>query len=430
MKRSLFSAGLLALACQAPAAPPAAILAAPAPAPTVPPVLRHADELARIDEKIAAVLARADAQPRGWLALEQAANLYLTRARLSGDYDDYARAEALVERAFAVAGDGVGPFFTRVGLDFTLHRLDRVARDLDTIAGFAIVSDEDRRTLVALRADLAFQQGRYTEAGRGFEQALAAHEDVNSLAHLALYRWKTGDFLAAEDLYHRALAKLRPGAGEPLAWLHLQLGLMDLERGRLDEALAHYHDGAAELGGYWLIDEHIAEILTLQGKTDEALAAYADILRRTDNPEFMDAVAAIHLAAGRTDEALRMITRAREIYEAQLRRFPEAAHGHALDHFLELGDDPARTLVIAEANHRTRPNAEAKISLARAYLEAGRVDAARTILAEALATPWNTADLHAAAAEVFVAAGDVAAADRARARALAIDPHVLDSPGR
>ena len=168
----------------------------------------------------------------------------------------------------------------------------------------------------------------------------------------------------------------------------------------------------------------------MQGRTDEAHAAYADIIRRTHSPEFMDATAALHLAAGRTGDAERLITKAGEIYEAQLLRFPQAANGHALDHFLEFGEDPARTLAIAEANHRTRPNAEAKISLARAYLEAGRVDAALAILAEALATPWNTTDLHAAAAEVYTAADDVTAADRARARARAIDPRVFDGPPR
>ena len=85
-----------------------------------------------------------------------------------------------------------------------------------------------------------------------------------------------------------------------------------------------------------------------------------------------------HLAAGRTEDAKRCIADARKIYEAQLLRFPEAAHDHALGHFLEFGDDPARTVMLAEANHRTRPNAEAKISLARAYLSAGRQGDATT----------------------------------------------------
>ena len=155
-------------------------------------------------------------------------------------------------------------------------------------------------------------------------------------------------------------------------------------------------------------------------------ALYADIIARTDNPEFMDAVAGIHRAAGRTEAAAPLIARADAIYEAQLLRFPEAAYGHALEHFLEFGADPKRTVTLAEANHRTRPNAEAKISLARAYLQAGRKDDARKAIDEALATPWNTADLHAVAAEVLTATGDAAAASEQRRLALAINPAVLD----
>jgi len=259
----------------------------------------------------------------------------------------------------------------------------------------------------------------------GFEAALAADRSLTNLARLAQYRWKTGDFEAAEALYRDALALLRGQPGEEAAWLNLMLGLMDLDRGRHDDALAHYHDAAAALRGYWLVDEHIAEILTLQGKTDEALTLYSDIIARTNNPEFMDAAAAIHQQAGRAAEAQALVARARAIYEAQLARYPEAAYGHALGHFLDFGDDPVRTVALAEANHRTRPNAEAKISLARAYLATSRIEPARTIIEEALATPWNTADLHATAAEIFTAAGDTARAAVERERALALDPGAL-----
>lgn len=391
-----------------------------APAPTK----QHADELARIDQEIAATTQRAEAHPQGWLVLERIAGLHLGRARLSGDYDDYAKAEAALERAFTVAGKDAGPHLTRIALNFTLHRLDRVAADLERVEKYAIKTPADRRALRELGAELAFQQGRYADARAGFEAALAAEpEDVTNLARMALLRWKTGDFAGAEDLYGQALGKRVEG--EPAAWLHLQLGLMDLERGRHDEALAHYRDAAARLSGYWLLDEHIAEILTLQGQTDAALALYADIIARTDNPEFMDAVAGIHRAAGRTEAAAPLIARADAIYEAQLLRFPEAAYGHALEHFLEFGD-PKRAVTLAEANHRTRPNAEAKISLARAYLQAGRKDDARKAIDEALATPWNTADLHAVAAEVLTATGDAAAASEQRRLALAINPAVLD----
>lgn len=384
-----------------------------------------AAELARLDDTIAAVLRRAEAQPKGWLVLDRAANLYLTRARLSGDYDDYERAESTLARAFALTGEGVGPVLTQVRLDFTLHRLDRAAAGLAQTEAWKLRTPADEQAIAGLRADLAFQRGRYADALAGFEAALAADRSLTNLARLAQYRWKTGDFAAAEPLYLEALGLLRGEGGEEAAWLNLMLGLMDLDRGRYADALVHYRDAERALSGYWLIDEHVAEILTLQGKTAEALALYQDIIARTNNPEFMDAVAAIHQEAGRTDEARAMISRARARYEAQLRRYPEAAYGHALEHFLEFGDDPARVVELAEANHRTRPNAEAKISLARAYLKAGRTDAARATIEEALATPWDTAELHATAAEVFAAADDPTRAASERERALALNPDAL-----
>ncbi len=408
-----------------PTAPPVVAKPAKPEVPAPAPVKQHSEELARIDAEIAAVQRRVDADPKGWVVLDRLAGLHLGRARLSGSYDDYAKAEAAVERAFTIAGAGAGPHLTRIALNFTLHRLDRVAADLERVEHYAVKTPADRRALRELGAELAFQQGRYTDARTGFEAALAAEPgDVTNMARMALLRWKTGDFAGAEDLYGQALAK-RVG-GEPEAWLHLQLGLMDLERGRHDAALAHYRDGAAVLAGYWLLDEHIAEILTLQGKTDEALALYTDIIARTDNPEFMDAVAGIHRAAGRSEAAAPLISRADAIYEAQLARFPEAAYGHALEHFLEFGADRARTVALAEANHHTRPNAEAKISLARAYLQAERKDDARKRIDEALATPWNTADLHATAAEVLAAVGDAAAASEQRRLALALNPAAFD----
>lgn len=402
----------------APVAAPAQPVEVAAPARTT----TYAAELAAVDEELAAVLRRAASSPSSWLALDKAAGLYLTRARLSGDYDDYARAEELVGRAFEVAGPGAGPSFTKIAVDFTLHRLDRVAEELQRVEGWAVKRSKDERALAAAHAELAFQRGDYPTALAGFEADLAAERTITSLSRLAQYRWKTGDFAGAEPLYREVIEQLRGEPGEQAAWLHLMLGLMDLDRGRLDDALGHYRDAEAALPGFWLIDEHIAEALALQGKTAEALALYEDIIRRTDNPEFMDAAAEIHRAAGREDEARALLARARTAYEAQLARYPEAAYGHALAHFLDFGEDPARAVELAEANHRTRPNAEAKISLARAYLKAGRTADARATIEAALATPWNTADLHATAAEIFAAAGDPTRAADERAKAVALDP--------
>ena len=98
----------------------------------------------------------------------------------------------------------------------------------------------------------------------------------------------------------------------------------------------------------------------------------------------------------------------------------------AVDHFLEFGEDPARTVALAEANHTLRPNAEAKEALALAYLGAGRAADARRVIEEALATPFVSASLHMAASEVYGALADTERADQQRALAVTINPHAAD----
>jgi tetratricopeptide (TPR) repeat protein len=190
-------------------------------------------------------------------------------------------------------------------------------------------------------------------------------------ARLGQSLWKSGDIDGAEREYRRALEMYHGRHAYPRAWIHLQLGLIDLDAGRLVEALAHYEDGAARFGGWWLIDEHIAEIHALQGQTAEAELRYRDLVERTGNPEFMDALANILAGTGRTDEADALIARARGIHEARLVRFPEAAYGHALDFYLEHEPGGPRTLDLARRNFELRPNAESRAQLERAIERAG-----------------------------------------------------------
>lgn len=428
----IFWAALGLVGCSQPAATPAPTIEAAKPGaakpgaakPEVPSpptgdAVRFEDELAAVDQRIAAHRARADAS-KGWLVLGSLAEDYLDRARLSGDYDDYAAAEEVLASAFARAPEGAGPFMSRAQLHFTLHRLDAATADLERAAARLMLSDREQAQLAGLRADVAFQRGDAAAALAGFEAALAAGRTPTALARMALYRWKTGDFEAADALYAEALERYDGEDHQPRAWFNLLRGLLDLDRGRDREALAHYRAAEAELAGYWLVEEHIAEIQGRLGEREAAIALYESLVERTQNPEFMDALAELLAEGGDKARAEQLHQRARAAYEGLLVRFPEAAAGHAIDHFLERGDQPARALELAQKNHAIRPNPDAKVLLARAYLAAGDAAQAEATIREALAGPWDFVDLHDAAAEVFAARGlaDAAADERAKARAL------------
>jgi tetratricopeptide (TPR) repeat protein len=377
--------------------------------------------LAELDAQIAKTQARAAADSKSWLVLEKLAGLYLRRAKLSGDYDDYGKAEQALADAFARAPAGTGPVLTRAQLNLSMHRLDRVEPDLDTMAAALLIDQPTQAVIAGMRGDLAMQRGNYPLAQQLLDEALALDRNTTSLSRKALWLWQTGEFEAAEAHYRDALALIVGDHPDTRAWVHLQLGLMDLDRGRLDDAFVHYRDAAGELSGWWLIDEHVAEIAALTGRNGQARTLYDSIVARTDKGEFMDALAELERSEGDEPGAQPWIERARARFEDELARWPEASYGHALGHFLAFGP-PARALELAEANHRLRPNAEAKRDLAQARLDVDDVAGAKTIIDEALATPVERADLLWLAASIHARAGDASKADHLRTQALAIDP--------
>jgi len=172
----------------------------------------------------------------------------------------------------------------------------------------------------------------------------------------------------------------------------------------VNEALDHYMDANEQLSGYYLVEEHIAEAWRRLGRTEEAYTLYLDIVTRTDAPEFMDALASIAATCGDLETSATWAREAATAYEADLRRFPRAATGHALRHYLEFGPVD-RAIELAESNHATRPNGEAKRLLAEAYHLGGRVGDATAIVDVALSEAWISADLLETAMLVYDQAG-------------------------
>jgi tetratricopeptide (TPR) repeat protein len=387
----------------------------------------YAEALAKSDEGVEYTLARAAKQGNSWMLVENVAQAYLQRARLTGDYDDYANAEREVERAFTI-NPGFGPYLTRARLNYTLHRLPAVDADLTHVREklFRTLGPEGWSGLFVFEGEVAFQRGQYDAARDKFDEAekLTPGSTDIALARANLL-WKTGDIAGAEKLMLEAEGKYHGRDAEPKAWYRLMLGLMDLDRGRWDEALVHYREAEQKLSGWWLVDEHIAEITRLLGRRDEAKTLYLDIVARTGNPEFMDALAEIAQEEGDEVAAKEWIGKADAAFAAQLARYPEAAYGHALGHYLAFGD-AVETLALADKNVALRPNGEAQTLLAQAQLKAGNTAAARKTIDAVLATAWRTAETWHTAHEVYVAAKDPEAADKAKREALAIDPHAFD----
>jgi tetratricopeptide (TPR) repeat protein len=356
--------------------------------------------------------------------LEMLALLYLERVELSDDYEDYARAEAALDTAVKHAPPGTGPLLARAQLNYTVHRLARAAADVDGADKWVIKSSADLKAIATFRANIAFHSGDYARARKGYEKDLEKNRSPAQAVALAQLEWKTGRIAKAVALFAKARAwAAETGPAKLRAWVALSEGIMELDRGRFQAALARFDEGLTFRPGFWVLQDHRAEALVGLGREAEALPIYLDLIARTQNPEFMDAAASIYDKRGDAASAQRLVREARVGYEKRLAKFPEATAGHALEFFLR--HDPAAALSLAELNARARPGGEAQVVLAEAYLRNGRLGDARRVVSGVLKSPWRTADLHVVAAEIFNALGERSRASQERKRALGLNPHAF-----
>ncbi len=362
-------------------------------------------EVVRVEQQIDSRRKRAR-KSESWLDWERVSLLEVEHARLTGDYTSYVRAQDALNEAFAVAPKGTGPFATRASLNMRLHRLSLVEPDLKAMESAAVVTQRDRSSIIGFRADVAYYSGDLTTAEKLYSQVANEEPSVRSVAALARLSWKTGDVKRAEVLLDQATKLGETSRKADRAWLKLVRGLMKLDQNQLDEALAFYQEGLAIEPGYWLLEEHVAEVLLLKGEVDLALTKYEELVERTNNPEFMDQIAVIWRDRGNTSEFQRWRMRARTLHLDHLALVPEAAAGHALDHFLELEDDREQALKLALQNHEVRPGGEAKEKLITAYVLNRQFDSARNTALAMQASGWKTADALALASLAYDLAGD------------------------
>lgn len=386
----------------------------------------YAAALHHLDLLIEGDRALADSRSNEWLMQERLANAYIGRARLTGSFDDYAAAQAALDKAFTTAEPGTGPHLTQAVLAFNLHRLAQTAAALDAIDHYAVIGEQELHDEgIAMRGDIAFYSGRYAEALRYYQKGAGFSEGS---FRMAVYLSKTGapdQALAAIDAME---AGIKFPTAQMLSNLMLLRGSIELQRGDWDKATADFRRADAIFPGSWLIRAHLAQMLAMAGKQVDAVKQYEAIARTSSAPEVMDALAGLYRARGDAGRATFWADQAGQIWERRLAQLPEAAYGHAVEHYLAFGN-PARALQLAELDYKARPYGASAIALAWAYIGVNRPAEALRIIDPVLRSVWVSADQHIVAAQAHLLLGQADQADAERQQALAINPHSLDREG-
>ena len=341
------------------------------------------------------------------------------RACLSGILSDFGAADAAANDVVKRASHPEDLCLLKATLYFRFHRLPDVKRAFEQAP--ALLGRPEGKVL---QADIDFQEGRYQEAKLAYEQAIEQDQTWDNLARLAHFQFKMGGFAEADDLYAQAEDELTAKEMRSFAWVELQRGLIHLSRGRFEAALAHYRRAESGYSGYWLIDEHVAELLGAQGKYAEAAALYERVVARVPKPELQQALGDLYRLMAEPDIADQWHAHALEAYLRSVDEGGVHYWHHLVDFLADVREDGAAAVEWARKDLTLRGNFATQAALAWALWRDNQFTEAAAFMDRSLASGVVDARLFQAAGTIYLSAGHADKGERLLRQAREINPHL------
>jgi tetratricopeptide (TPR) repeat protein len=374
----------------------------------------YAADMRHIDDDIAELT--------GESGLEQITRrIYLLyqKASISGDLAALTAVILAIDDAIKLLSSPGDLYLLKAHTAFKLHRLADVDAALRAVPS-VYESDEGR----LIRADLDFQHGRYEMAENGYRDVLERDRSWGALARLAHLCGGMGDLTGADRLYEEAEDQLTAKEMRSYAWLEVQRGFLDFARGQHGEARLHYQCAGAAYPGYWLVEEHIAELLGAEGRYEEAAAIFEQVVSTIERPDLDQAIGELYDLAGSMEPAVYWKERALTAYLRSAQRGEVHFYHHLADYYADVVEDGAEAVKWAQKDLLLRENFATQAALAWSLYRGGQFDDAIRWMDRALASGVVDARLYFWAGEIYRAAGNEVEGRKLRQRAVTRNPAV------
>jgi tetratricopeptide (TPR) repeat protein len=316
--------------------------AAAVPAPDGLP-LEVSRSLDQIDRAIRVWSGNVSRDDKDFLSATQLGDLYYSRARLTGDVDDYRRAKEAVDVGLAAYPAEAEALLLRAQLLFATHDFVGAHQAAQAI----LKADPDQLAALATVGDAELETGQYAAAAQSFSRlaAKAPGPAVTArLAHLAALRGEVGE---ADALAARAIREANAAGATPVdrSWYEYLAGYLALQFGELPLAERQFRAATVDWPGSFLALAGLAHTRAAQGATDEAIGLYKRAIAIVPQPEFLAALGDLYQIKGNSQEAKAQYATVRaiaklsaaqaQLYNRQLVLF-DANHGHNLAEVLAL----------------------------------------------------------------------------------------------
>jgi len=351
----------------------------------------------------------------------QLAMLYMDRARSTGAFTDYQRAETVARRSLALRTDHNSQTFSLLAAAL-LARHD--FSDALSVAKQADSLDPGVPGHIALLGEIELETGDYASAAAHFSSIHLDPDQFTIAARVARWREVTGHADAARRLLRAAVAKVGNRDDLPReqrAWFYYRLGELELRTGHLDSANVSYQRGLAIFPEDYRILGGLARLAAARGQWPRAIDYGNQAIAIQLDPATLGTISEAHRALGDTAQANAY---ARAMTASALKQ-PGPIHRawglFLLDHGTT--GDVKRVLAKTRIEMRTRRDIYGYDLLAWGLHKQGRDRDARGAMMHALSQNTEDAQLYYHAGMIEGALGNNAAARAYLDRALTINPH-------
>ena len=365
-------------------------------------------------EALQARLARVPGDHPGWAELGLR---YIDLARTTADPSWYAKAQAAFDRSLEVEPDDNAAALTGIAsLQAAQHDFAAAAET----AREAVAVNAYDATAYGVLTDALTELGRYDEAASALQRMADVDPDFAALARISYARELRGDVRGAEQAMQQALDTAGSAADTAFALHHLG-ELAWHYGGDVREAAAFYQRGLAHDPASLPLQASAARAAAATGRTDDALAAYAEVTARVPVQQYLVEEGELLASLGRNEDAQdryelvrtaqMLLEDSGSVVDLETALF-EADHG-----------SPERALTAARAAYARAPSVFAADALAWALHLDGQHEQALAKADEALALGVRPASFLFHRGMVLEALGRDAEAARDLREALEVNPH-------
>ena len=387
-------------------------------APRLPVVTAYDAELDKTRQDIVALTSFSLRSPRDVEKRVRLAYRQYHHAALTGRESDFEAVQQTIAGLVRDFGPKEDVCLLKANLDGHFHCLTDVKEDLRMCPLLA-----GRLEARSILADVDFQEGRYEQARAKFEMLIEEFRTWDNLARLAHWHGRMGREEDADRWYVAAEEELTAKEMRSFAWLELQRGALAIRRGRLEKARFHYRRAAAAFPGDWRTDEHMAELLALEGDLEKAVTLLQSVITRAPKPELKHAFAELLTFAGRIAEAQPWLDAALAGFLATTQKGMVHYYHHLADFYADSGGQPVEAVKWARQDVALRSNYSTQSAMAWALFKNGELAEGLDWIRLALSSGVQESGIFGSASVLFHAAGDPIKGEFYSRAAEKINPH-------